>query len=83
MKICTACGNSNPAGASFCMHCGRRLADRTKAGPGPWNTGSTGIFLLTLGASLLLSFILIGVFKLPIFILGAFLPLFWFNRKSG
>lgn len=82
MKRCGNCGIDYPDDANYCVNCGRQLqrlpaAPRGKRVGGGWN-----IFLLTLFGSLLLSWVLITVFHLPVFILGAFLPLFWLRGRK-
>lgn len=84
MKECDFCHRRNPEEARYCMECGRRLPEPPAAEKPRWkfNLGGGGRpFLLTLGGSLLLSFVLIAVFKLPIFILAAFLPLLWTRKR--
>jgi hypothetical protein len=44
--------------------------------------GNWYLFWITLGGSLVLSWLLMTVFHLPVFILGAVLPLVWFSRKK-
>ena len=85
MKICPRCQTVYPPEARYCVQCGSLLEYRQEGGNGgfkaPGNSG-INIFLLTLAGSLVLSCLLIAVFKLPIFILGAILPLLWFSRRK-
>lgn len=84
MKICEWCSSQNPDGANYCMRCGHELAavgqnhGDDSGGPG----ANWPLFWLTLGGSLVLSWLLMVVFHLPVFILGAILPLVWFSRKK-
>ena len=93
MAKCNRCQRTNPDEAKFCMSCGNRLtaqhstdADVRKPGlDGNKSAGQDGnwqLFWITLIGSLLISWLLFAVFHLPIFILGAILPLFWFSRKK-
>jgi hypothetical protein len=83
---CPVCGKANPANAHYCMYCGAPLEDRTssdftaseKKGPKP----TFQAFWISLGLSLLVSFILILVFHLPIFVMGLFLPFIWQLRPQ-
>lgn len=79
--FCPNCGASLPPGARYCPSCGepvlqpepeplRQMKERPRF----------DVFFLTLLGSLALTFILVFVFHLPIFIFGAFLPFFW--RRS-
>lgn len=83
MKFCEQCQLDYPDQARYCMQCGRELApapEKRQSGErhaaGDWR-----VFWLTLGGSLALSWLLIAVFHLPVFIIGAFLPLLWYSRK--
>ena len=85
MKTCQICSTPNPDPARYCMSCGSRLEeenDQPQSSGLRFSPGGSQVFLLTLVGSLLLSFVLIAVFNLPIFVLGAFLPLLWTRRKS-
>jgi len=75
-----------PDHAKYCSQCGKKLelietkqADKIERNK---TTGSWNLFWLTLGGSLLLSWLLMAVFHLPVFILGVFLPLLWFSSKK-
>lgn len=83
MKRCASCGIDYPDDANYCVNCGRP-PERLPPGRAP-RAARAGwkVFALTLGGSLLLSWMLIAVFHLPIFILGAFLPLFWSWGRKG
>ena len=83
MKICEQCRQAYPDSANYCMACGRLLvpADEEQPQPGGKSGGNWNLFWLTLGGSLLLSWVLIAVFHLPVFILGAVLPLLWFSKN--
>ncbi len=86
MKICKQCQQNYPDHANYCSHCGKQLEligkeqpeqiDRNKT------VGTWSLFWLTLGGSLFLSWLLIAIFHLPVFILGLFLPLLWFSSKK-
>jgi len=84
MKTCKQCGHANPWQAKYCMYCGTKLADETFGEPVNNHQGraNCNLFWLTLGGSLLLTWIMVVVFHLPIFFLGALLPLIWFSRKK-
>ena len=45
-----------------------------------YTAGTCNLFWFTLAGSLLLSWLLAAVFHLPVFILGAIVPLFWFHK---
>ena len=83
--LCPACRQANPDTARYCMSCGQRLEGRP---PGERRPGlrfdwrGSRLFLLTLTGSLLLSFVLIVVFRLPIFILAGFLPFLWTYKRQ-
>ena len=86
MKICEPCQQTYPNAANYCTVCGRQLtvlAENNEAREGK-SRGNWTLFWLTLGGSLLLSWVLMTVFNLPVFILGAILPLFWIagNKKK-
>lgn len=49
--------------------------------PGGSLASGFGTMFLTLALSLLISYVLMTVFHLPIFFLGAVLPLFWLGRR--
>ena len=84
MKICEQCRARYPDEANYCMTCGRQLVQMERDRE-PEKRFSEGwnLFFLTLAASLVLSWVFIAVLGLPIFILGAILPLFWFTRKKN
>lgn len=83
MKICEQCQQSYPDDARYCMACGKilTLVEEQQGQPAGNKGGNWQLFWLTLGGSLALSWLLIAVFHLPVFILGAILPLVWFTRK--
>lgn len=80
---CLHCSALAPKDAHFCPQCGHRLvwpqhAFKSSAGSGRgWGT-----FFLTLLLSVGLSLVLTVAFHLPIFILGAALPLMWIGRPK-
>lgn len=83
MKICESCRVTYACDAYYCMTCGKPLVqafeepvERHRKGRG-WN-----LFWISLCVSLMLSWVLIAVFHLPVFILGAILPLFWWASQS-
>ena len=84
MKICETCQATYADDANFCVTCGEALVKEVEV-PGRKNkkTEQWQLFWLTLGGSLLLSWTLIVVFHLPVFILGAVLPLIWWRSKSS
>lgn len=83
MKSCPRCATTNPDDARFCMHCGQALPlSVPERDAMPRARGGFGVFSLSLAGSLLLSFVLIYVFKLPVFLLFGFLPLLWWRRKD-
>lgn len=85
MKSCTRCAARNPDDARFCMQCGLALpwGNTYDADEKPRTTiGGFSMFGLSVAASLLLSFVLMFVLKLPIFLLFGFLPLLWWRRKD-
>ena len=45
-------------------------------------SGGLSMFALSLLGSLLISLVLVFVFRLPVFFLAGFLPLFWLKRKK-
>ena len=79
MIPCPACRQANPDDARYCMRCGQALeAAAPRQRPGlRFDRRGSRLFLMTVAGSLLLSFILIFVFRLPIFILAGFLPFLW------
>lgn len=83
MKTCQHCDRRNPDAAIYCMACGRLLAQKPDPAPKDGiQPGGMSLFTLSILGSLVLSLILIFVFRLPIFILGAFLPfMFRWPRK--
>jgi hypothetical protein len=81
VKKCKYCERANPVEANFCMHCGMPLQTVLREPePAPGGAGRYG--MLSLGASLLLSLVLMKVTGMPILLVAGFLPLFWFGRKS-
>ncbi|MES2624694.1 MAG: zinc ribbon domain-containing protein [Pseudomonadota bacterium] len=83
MNYCNACASANPPDANFCMKCGRPLQqEQEDIPPAKSRTGGLTTFALSIAGSVLLSFVLMFVFGLPVFILAGFLPLLWFNRKK-
>jgi len=86
MKICKQCQQNYPDHSNYCLYCGKplELADKEQPAQMDMNkfAGSWKLFWFTLGGSLLLSWVLMAVFHLPVFILGVFLPLLWFCRKK-
>ena len=83
MKICQQCQQTYPDHANYCITCGSALVTAPeKHGNNPAENGKGwNIFWLSLVGSLVLTWLLVAVFHLPIFIIGAFLPLLWFSRK--
>lgn len=82
MITCSRCMAQNPAGARFCMACGQPLpldADFQTETRQP--AAGFGLFGLSLLGSLLISFVLMFVFKLPVLFLFGLLPLLWWKRK--
>jgi hypothetical protein len=80
---CPHCSANTPKDAQFCPQCGNRfVSSRPLVTPlAPSHQGwSTLVF--SLGLSIGLSLLLTLVFHLPIFILGAVLPLFWMGRRG-
>jgi hypothetical protein len=65
------------------MYCGGAIPSLPQESGQPTlnKTSSLSYFTLSLLISLVITVILTAVFHLPIFILGAFLPLFW-RRKQ-
>ena len=65
------------------MVCGRELvtAPPERDTGGRRNARGWQVFWLTLGGSLVLTWLLVAVLHLPVFIIGAFLPLLWYSRK--
>jgi len=65
------------------MNCGSALvsAPSGQGGRERRNVRGRQVFWLTLGGSLVLSWLLVAVLHLPVFIIGAFLPLLWYSRK--
>ena len=89
MKNCATCQLNYPDAANYCSVCGKALV---AAEPVPGNhrqtlptakKGNWKLFWLTLGGSLLLTWVMVVVFDLPVFILGAFLPLFWLGSSKN
>jgi hypothetical protein len=77
--------NINPI--QYCPFCGEKLPPHmakpiieVEVAPSP--TNSIAIFMGTLLLTLALTWLLNTVFHLPIFIAGAFLPLFFWPRKK-
>lgn len=83
MKFCERCRQEYPEHARYCMNCGDSLVAAPAAQESRYRTTAGGrqVFWLTLGGSLVLSWLLIAVLLLPVFIIGAFLPLLWYSRK--
>ncbi len=84
MLLCPHCNTANPDAARYCMACGRLLPAPVDPPPGEGSrtTYGFGAFGLSILGSLLLSAILIFVFRLPIFFLFGFLPLLWWRRRE-
>lgn len=85
MMICPRCAHRNPDDARFCMNCGEPLGQPRGGVSEQAHRGTIGgfsAFGLSLAASLLLSFVLMYVLKLPIFLLFGFLPLLWWRRRD-
>ena len=80
MKICSSCTTANPDAAHYCMRCGQALPDAADAPAQPRRSGWS-VLAMSVAGSLLVSFILIYVFRLPVFLLFGFLPLLWWRRK--
>lgn len=88
MKLCPVCGYTNPYDANYCSHCGYAYPPRVEPNSEPpaglrveeQPKPRYDIFMASLVLSLLLSFVLIYVFHLPVFIIGLFLPFFWQMR---
>ncbi len=84
MLICSKCQSANPEAARYCMSCGQPLPlKQDVSGDKQFTLAGMNPFMLSLLGSLALSMLLIFVFRLPVFFLAAFLPLFWFRKKSG
>jgi hypothetical protein len=68
--------------ARFCPQCGSLLnrPDAFETEPSVQGTGWDRFFLMLVG-SIGVSVLLTMVFHIPIFILGAVLPMFWLRRK--
>lgn len=83
MKFCEQCQQSWPEHARYCMNCGRALVSATSGHDDRERRNARGwqMFWLTLGGSLVLSWLLVALLHLPVFIIGAFLPLLWYSRK--
>ena len=87
MKICSKCNLYYENEARYCTQCGARLQladdleESLKAQKSSFS-GNYNLFFLTLGGSLLLTWLLVVVFHLPVFIIGTVLPLLWFSRKK-
>jgi len=80
---CTRCQNALPEGARFCPRCGFPVETGQPVYPPVEGELKPrfSIFWLSLLGSLALTGILTLVLGWPVFILGAFLPLFWFRRR--
>jgi len=75
---CQYCSGEIPANARFCPQCGANLAPPPLYGKPQSSLTALGLSLLI---SLAVTILLSMVFHIPIFILGAFLPLFWRGRR--
>ena len=85
MIACARCGEPNPDTARYCMNCGQGLSpprSTVDSEPPRRSAAGFGVFGLSLAASLLLSFVLMYVLKLPVFLLFGFLPLLWWRRRD-
>lgn len=84
---CPNCSANLSRDARYCSQCGLQLQRppaqpmRSEGGLGNW-LGGLGTLMGTLMFSLIISLVLTAIFHFPIFILGAFLPLFWFGRRG-
>lgn len=80
--LCPNCSAEVPMNARFCPQCGFMLVVHE---PSPeksgFFSGEWTPFFMSLALSLALSYILIMVFHLPIFLLGGVLPFFWLGRR--
>ncbi len=77
MPICSKCHSTNPEAARYCMSCGQPLPKAQDGyGGKQFNLAGMNLFMLSLMGSIMLSLLLIFAFRLPIFFLAAFLPLF-------
>ncbi len=80
---CPNCSATLPDNARFCPQCGMLLtpphvSSQSPAAGKDWLGLGTGL-LLSLGISLLLTFVL----GFPVFILGAVLPILFWGRRRG
>jgi hypothetical protein len=82
MKICPYCQTNNPDLANYCMTCGKDLALSDPESKSGFGFAGLNIFALSLIGSVVLSLVLILVFRLPVFFLAAFLPLLWAGKKQ-
>jgi hypothetical protein len=80
---CPQCSVAVPQEARFCPQCGVQLVfpQHPASSSGDFSVG-WGRFFMSLGLSLALTLVLTLVFHLPIFILGATLPLFWMSQRK-
>jgi hypothetical protein len=82
MKTCNDCKAPNPDTARYCMRCGHQLALAPDPVPdAPPSGAGFGMLGLSLLASLVLSLILMFVFRLPVFLVFGFLPLLWRRKR--
>jgi hypothetical protein len=66
------------------MNCGEPMLQKQDVSDDkPFTLAGINLFMLSILGSLALSMLLIFMFRLPVFILAAFLPLFWFRKNSG
>ena len=80
MKACERCKAANPDTAHYCMQCGQPLVF-TVIDDEPASRAGFGTLALSLLASLALSFVLMFVFRLPVFLVFGFLPLLWWRKR--
>lgn len=83
MPVCQHCNTTNPPAARFCMRCGQPLEMPSEGENGEFRIGGMSLFTLSIVGSIVLSLILMGVFRLPVFFLAAFLPLLWWGRGKN
>lgn len=82
MKICSYCQTQNPDSANYCMTCGNELDAMGAESKPEKSFAGLNVFVLSLVGSIVLSLVLIFVFRIPVFFLAAFLPLLWAGSKK-